>query len=195
MTRTSLLMVSTMGLAFTLAAGAQELASDSQLPVKPALTPAAPDPMETAARVSNAIEESSITPASGVTVSTHAGTIVLSGQVDSELERATAISSAQKAAAGSRVSSSIEIRAPQLRSTSTLQAEQQSLQLVRDVEAALKADTRTANLGVLVSASDAHVIVLQGLLSSRLGRSMVQEIVSRVKGVTRIDNRLELSGN
>lgn len=176
------------------AVGAQELASDSQLPVAPALTPVKPDAGESAARVTRALHETKGVPASDITVSTHAGTIVLTGEVDSEAQRAAAISVAERTAEGARVSNNIEVRPLEERPLKEQQAAQQSAQLVRDVEAALAANSRTAHLGIAVTSADGRVVVLQGLVSSRENRTAVQNVASRVKGVTRVDNRTVVPG-
>jgi osmotically-inducible protein OsmY len=70
------------------------------------------------------------------------------------------------------------------------QALQQSAQLVRDVEAALKADARTASMGIAVTSLDAQVVVLQGLVATSESRAAAQNIAVKVKGVKRVDNRL-----
>ena len=60
--------------------------------------------------VSKALKEAKGVPARGITVATHAGTIVLTGEVDTEAQRVAALSVAEKAAGGVRISSNIEVR-------------------------------------------------------------------------------------
>ncbi len=174
--------------------GAQELASDSQLPVAPVLTPVEPDPNESASRVKTAILETAGMAAHEISVATHAGTVVLSGKVNTEAERVAVIATAEKAAHGIRVSSSIELRPSDERPVKDQQAALQSVQFVREVEAALKADARTANLGITVTATDPGVILLQGLVPTAASRAAAQAVALQVKGVSRVDNRLQLPG-
>lgn len=168
-------------------AAAQERAADSSAPPPPV---AAPDPEAAAARVTHALKDTQGLPAGAVTVAIHAGTIVLTGEVDSEAQRLAARTAAEKAAEGVRVSEKIELRPLQERPLKDQLAIQQSAQLVRDVEAALKADSRTKNLGIAVASAEPKVILLQGLVASREDRTAAQQVVLRVKGVTRVDNRL-----
>ncbi len=172
----------------------QELASDSQLPVAPALKPVEPDPEATAEKVTQALKESKEVPATDITVSTHAGTIILTGEVNTEGQRTAAKSVAEMAAAGSRVSSNIEVRPPEDRPLETRQLAQHSAQVVGEVEAALQADARTRNLGVAVTSTDGHSVVLQGLVATPAIRAAVESVAAKVKGVMRIDNRLQLPG-
>jgi osmotically-inducible protein OsmY len=169
-------------------AGAQELPADpgAQIPV----AVATPDPEVAAASVSKALKEAKGVPARGITVATHASTIVLTGEVDTEAQRVAALAAAEKAAGGVRISSRLEVKPLEDRSPKEQLAAQQSAQLVRDVEAALKADARTAHFGIVVSSADANSIVLLGLVPTRENRTTVQSVASRVKGVGRIDNRV-----
>jgi len=173
----------------------QELASDSQLPVAPALKPVEPDQNATADKVTQALKDAKEVPDTDITVSTHAGTIILTGEVDTEVERTAAKSVAEMAAAGSRVSSSIEVRPPEDRSPEVRKVEQHSALVVSDVEAALQADARTKNLGVAVTSTDGHIVVLQGLVATPAIRATVESVAAKVKGVMRIDNRLQAPGS
>jgi osmotically-inducible protein OsmY len=174
---------------------AQELPPDAEMPARPALTPAAePDPEASAEKVRQALRETSGVPAAEISVGTHAGTILLTGEADSEAERVAANAAAQKAAAGTRVSNNIEVRPLAERSPQAQQIAEQKSQVVQDVEAALLADTRTANLGVAVTSEDGKVVVLQGLVPTRESRTAAQTLASQVKGVSRVDNRLQLPG-
>jgi osmotically-inducible protein OsmY len=89
-----------------------------------------------------------------------------------------------------RISANLEVRPLEDRSPQEQRAVQQSTQLVRDVEAALKADSRTANLGITVSSAAPQKVLLQGLVPTAESRTVVQTVVSKVKGVTQVENRL-----
>jgi osmotically-inducible protein OsmY len=156
---------------------------------------APPGPEVAAAQVSRSLKETQGVPARGITVATHASTVVLTGEVDTEAQRVAVLSVAEKAAGGVRISSNITVKAPEDRSPKEQLAAQQSAQLIRDVEAALKSDTRTANLGIVVSSADAGTIVLQGLVPAREIRTAVQNVASKVQGVNRVDNRLLVPGD
>lgn len=153
---------------------------------RPQPAPGAPkDPLLAAEQVKAALQGAAGVPPS-VVVSTHADTIVLTGQVDSEMDVSRAVMVAEQAAAGVRVSSQLEVRpggeVPQVTSR------------VREVEQALRADPRTANLGISVSIDDAQVIGLHGLVASAEARRVAEEIASGVPGVKRIHSRLVVPG-
>jgi osmotically-inducible protein OsmY len=175
-------------------ASAQELPAD---PARAAASEAAAkvDPEVAAASVSTALKAVKGVPGGAVTVATHAGIIVLSGEVDTEAQRVAAQAAAEKAAGGLRISSNIQVRALEDRSPKEQLAAQQAAQLVREVESALKADARTSNLGIIVSSAEANSVVLQGLVPTRENRTTVQNVVSQVKGVTRVDNRVLVLGD
>lgn len=143
-----------------------------------------------AKQVSAALRSAENLPANDISVTTHAHTVVLTGVVDNEAQRDAALAVAEKAAAGVRISANLEVRPLQDRPPQEQAAIAQASQLVREVEAALKADARTANLGVTVSAATADVVVLQGLVPSREHRTTVQIVVSKVSGVKQVENRL-----
>lgn len=151
---------------------------------------AKPDPEVAAAKVARALQGTQGLVARDLSVTNHAGTLVLTGKVDSEMQRVAALSAAEKAAAGVRITSSIEVRSLEERPLKEQQALQQSAQLVRDVEAALNADARTASLGIAVTSLDPQVVVLQGLVATSESRAVAQNIAVKVKGVKRVDNRL-----
>jgi hyperosmotically inducible periplasmic protein len=166
-----------------------------EAPADPTASPAAVvqvDVEAVAAQVTRALVGMPGVPPDSITVSTHANTIVLSGKVDNEAQREAAMAAAQKAAGGVRISPNVEVRPLQERSTQEQQAAAQSAQLVREVEAALKADSRTANLGITVSSADPHKVVLQGLVPAQEHRTAAQNVVSKVKGVTHVDNQLRV---
>lgn len=153
---------------------------------EPQTAPAAPkDPLLAAEQVKAALRVAAGVPRS-VVVSTHAGTVVLTGQVDSQMDVSRAVAVAEQAAAGVRVSSQLEVRpggeVPQVTSS------------VREVEQALRADPRTANLGISVSIDDAQVIGLHGLVASAEARRVAEEIASEVPGVKRVHSRLVVPG-
>lgn len=147
------------------------------------------DPEVAAEQVTRALQASPGVPAAEVVVSTHADTVVLTGEVGSEVEAARAVSAAEKASGGLRVSSQIEVRPDERQA-----AEEQSVQLVRSVEQALRQDSRTANLGVGVSIDDAHVIGLHGLVPSRETRTLAEDVAGRVAGAKRIRSHLVVPG-
>jgi osmotically-inducible protein OsmY len=166
---------------------AQQLPADPAAPIAP---PVQVDVETAAANVSGALKRTQGLPPDRITVSTHASNIVLTGQVDTEAQRAAALSAAEKAAAGVRISANVEVKPLAERSPQEQLAAQQATQLVRDVEAALKADSRTANLGITVSSTEPQKVMLQGLVPTAENRTVVQTVVSKVKGVTQVDNRL-----
>lgn len=173
---------------------AQELAPDVERPQSAVMTPAEPDPALAAARITAALKTAKGVPQTGITVATHAGTVTLSGEVNSNEEMVAVRSVAEKAAEGVRIFSSISVKPMEDRPIKDQQVAQQSAQLVSDVEAALKADSRTANLGIAVTTSDAKVVVLQGLVPTAENRSVVQTVAAKVKGVARVDNRVQVPG-
>jgi osmotically-inducible protein OsmY len=190
---TTLHLALLMGATISLGAGAQELHSDSQVPVAPVTAPEDADPAATAAKVTRALEDSNAVPAGEINVATHAGTIVLTGEVDSDQARHAATSVAEKAADGARVSNTVEVRPEGERSAMEQQALRQSAELVREVQTALQADARTASLGVTVANEEPQVIILQGLVPTAASRTAAMSVASKVKGVARIDNRLQLA--
>lgn len=154
-----------------------------------AADPEQKDPQAVAADVTKALRATREINSKDISVTTHAGTIVLSGSVATEPEAARAITVAEKAAAGVRVSSSVKVE-PQAPTA----PDSASVQLVRDVEAALHTDPRTTNLMITVGVDAQKIIQLQGLVPSRQDRAAAQTVASQVKGVTKVDNRLLPAG-
>lgn len=153
---------------------------------EPAPAPAAPrDPLLAAEQVKSALRDASGVPGS-IVVSTHADTVVLTGQADTELEASRAVSIAELAAGGVRVNSQIEVRpggeAAQVTSR------------VREVEKALREDPRTAELGISVSIDEAQVIGLHGLVASAEKRRLAEQIAGSVPGVKRVSSHLVVPG-
>lgn len=149
---------------------------------------AASDADALTSRVTAALASAGDVPEQDITVSTHAGTVVLTGFVGSDAERERALQVAEQAAQDTRVSSHLQIR-PQV------QAEQQAaLRLVRAVELALQRDARTAQIGVAVSIDDEGVIGLHGLVSSAESRALAEQVAARVEGVSRLRNHLLTPG-
>jgi osmotically-inducible protein OsmY len=147
------------------------------------------DPAAVAEQVKRALRSAAGVPEHEVTVTTHAETIVLTGEVDSTAEAARALSVAEAAAGGVRVSSNIEVR-----SEEQPQATAQAAQLVRDVDQALHRDSRTASLGIVVSIDERQVINLHGLVPSRASRAAAEEVARGVAGVKQIDSHLLAPG-
>jgi len=182
-------------LATTLSTSMAQQAPADAPPASAAMAPAVTDLETVAARVKSALQHADGVPARGLSVATHASTIVLTGEVDTEAQRVAALSAAEKAAGGVRISNNLEVRAAADRSPAEKLAAQQSTQVVRDVESALKGDSRVSNLGITVSSADGRTVVLQGLVPSRDTRTAVQNVVSKVAGVSRVDNRLLVPGD
>ncbi len=165
---------------------AELLATDPPAAVTPQPEP---DIKVAALKVEQALKNAAGLPAQGITVTTHASTILLNGKVATEADGARAESVAQTAAGKVRVSSQIEVAEP-----AASPAEQAAVSLVRNVEEALKRDMATANLGVTVSIDDQQTIGLYGLVPSREARSAVERVASRVQGVRKIESRLVIPG-
>lgn len=157
----------------------------------PAPAPAAgdTDPAAVAEQVAEALRGMSGVPAGEVVVSTHADTVVLSGEVGSEVDAARAVATAEDASGGVRVSNQLSIR-PDAEPA----ARQQAMQLVRNVEQALRLDERTSDLGVAVSVDEAQVIGLHGLVPTREGRAAAEEVAARAAGAARLRSHLVVPG-
>jgi osmotically-inducible protein OsmY len=170
-----------------LACAAQETGVAPDVASRAAVAPV--DPRVAAEEVSRALRAAAGVPAADVVVSTHADTVVLTGEVGSEVEAARAVSIAERAAGAVRVSSQISIRPGAAQA-----AEEQAAQLARSVERALREDPRTADLGVAVSVDAAQVIGLHGLVPTRESRTMAEELASRVAGAKRVRSHLVVPG-
>lgn len=155
----------------------------------PAPAAAAKSPAVAAQNVEQALLDTPGIPAGGVTVSTHADTVVLSGEVGSEVDVARAVAVAEAASGGVRVSNQMAVH-PDAQPA----ARQQAMQLVRNVEQALRLDERTENLGVAVSVDDAQVIGLHGLVPNRESRAAAEEVAARAAGATRLRSHLVVPG-
>jgi osmotically-inducible protein OsmY len=162
--------------------------SGAQVPAQPAAA-GLMDPEVAAGRVTQALRTTPGIPAGDVVVSTHADTVVLSGEVGSEVDVARAVAAAESASGGVRVSNQIAIRPD-----TDQAAQQQAMQLVRNVEQALRIDARTANLGVAVSVDEAQVIGLHGLVPDRESRAAAEEVAARAAGATRLRSHLVVPG-
>lgn len=174
-----------------LCSGGVAAAQDIGAPPAPAVQPpTTADANEAAARVKQALLQAQGRDARNISVTVHGETLVLTGQVDNQLQASVAASTAQAAAQGARVSNQLEVRPPeQLRSD-----ERREQQLVRDVETALRADPATANLGVAVSIDEAGVIGLHGLVPSRDSRAQAERVAARVTGAAKLRNHLAVPG-
>lgn len=120
-----------------------------------------------------------------IIVSTHAETIILTGHVPSTVDAARALSTAETAAGGIRISSQIEVKPGQPPAV-----EQRSADQVRDVEEALKQDSRTANLGIMVSVDERQMIGLHGLVPTRESSVAAESVAKQAVGAQRIRNYL-----
>jgi osmotically-inducible protein OsmY len=125
-----------------------------------------------------------------VSVASHASTVILTGSVSSEEQAAKIRAVAEKAAAGTRVSSRLEV--PEAADDAPLSP---SVQLVRDVEAALKKDPRTANLGISVSIDEQQTIGLHGLVPSNANSAAAQTVATQTAGVKKVRNYLVTPGS
>lgn len=148
-----------------------------------------PDAGMAAERVREALRRAGASPGDEVIVSTHSGTIVLTGELGSEVDVARALSLAEQAAGGLRVSSQITLR------PTAEDAARQAAKLAREVEMALRQDGRTANLGVAVSIDDeTQMIGLHGLVPSAESRRAAEDVAARVAGVKRVRSQLVVPG-
>jgi osmotically-inducible protein OsmY len=154
---------------------------------EPGVTAPGPDLGPTVERVTAALRAAAGVPAGDVTVSVHADTLVLSGELATEEDIARTLAAAGKAAQGTRISSHLKVRPGD-------QPLQPSVSLVREVEKALRQDPRTAALGVSVSIDDSQVIGLHGLVPSLANRQAAEEVAARVAGVKRIRSHLVVPG-
>jgi osmotically-inducible protein OsmY len=144
-----------------------------------------PDPAVAAEAVKRALAELREPSAAKVNVATHASIVVLTGSASSDAEASRIVSAAERAAGGVRVMSQLDVKP----STDAAQPAA-SMQLVSDVEAALRRDPRTKDLEVTVSLDAQQTIVLQGLVPSRENRAAAQAVAQQTRGVNRIENRL-----
>jgi osmotically-inducible protein OsmY len=147
------------------------------------------NPAKAAARVSEALKQEQGKDAQDISVGTHADAVVVTGEAGSEAAAAKAKSTAEKAAGDTRVTTHIEVKegAPPA-------AQVEAGQLARRVEAALKSDQRTANLGVTVLIDDQQRVGLHGLVPTRESRAVAESVAGKVAGAGRIRNHLELPG-
>jgi len=163
-------------------------AAEPSATLQPAQSDAPADPLNDPATAVSAVKRALANErlSSEISVSSHASTVVLTGKVASEAESARVQSVAQKAAGGLRVSARLEV--PETSSTAALPA---SAQLVRDVEAALRNDPRTADLGVTVSIDEQQTIGLHGLVPSSTASTTAQSVASKTRGVKKVSNHLQ----
>ncbi|MEJ0099237.1 MAG: BON domain-containing protein [Pseudomonadota bacterium] len=156
-------------------------------PTAPAQANAAADadPAAAVRAVEQALKNSRDPASDKVAVSSHASTIVLTGKADTQAEADRIQSIATTAAAGMRVSSEIEVDVDK---DAALQ--QASSQLLKDVDNALRSDSTTASLRVLIALDDDQGIVLSGPVPSRQAQAAVERVAKRVPGVRHVDNRL-----
>jgi len=160
---------------------AEDVRSSQPVPA----TAAAEDPEVAVKAVQLALSQAGLA-SKDITVASHASTVIVTGSVASEEEAAKVRTVAEKAAAGTRVSSRLEVPEPAANA-----APPAAVQLVRDVEAALKKDPRTANLGVSVSIDEQQTIGLHGLVPSSASSSAAQNVATQTKGVKKVRNYLQ----
>jgi osmotically-inducible protein OsmY len=147
------------------------------------------NPAKAAARVSEALKQEAGKDTQDISVGTHADAVVVTGEASSDAAAAKAKSTAEKAAAGTRVTTHIEVKegAPPA-------AQVEAGQLARRVEAALKSDQRTASLGITVLVDDQQRVGLHGLVPTRESRTLAESVAGKAAGAGRIRNHLELPG-
>lgn len=147
------------------------------------------DPRAAARDVEQALGKAEGVRAGDVQVSTHAETVVLTGEVGSDAAASRAQAVAEEAAGGLRVSSQIKVRPGEEQVM-----EARTARLVKNVEEALRRDPRTAELGVAVSIDDGQVIGLHGLVPDRTGRAAAEDVAGKVAGVTQVRSHLVIPG-
>jgi len=152
-------------------------------------TPVKKDPATAVQDIQRALRRADDVPSDAISVAVHAETVVLSGEVGSAEQAAKALSLAQQHAGDVKVSSHVEVKTP-----AEAPAPTATSGLVREVEQALKADRRTANLGVAVSVDADQVIGLHGLVPTRESRAAAEEIAARVDGVQSVSSHLMVAG-
>jgi osmotically-inducible protein OsmY len=146
-----------------------------------------PNAAEAVENVKRALRETNL-PANSIIVSTHAETVVLTGHVDSKVDAARAVSAAEAALDGRHVESQIEVRPQEQAAASGPNGP------LRDVQEALKQDSRTANLGIMVSVDELQVIGLHGLVPSRENSVAAEAVAKRAAGNQRVRNYLRVPG-
>jgi osmotically-inducible protein OsmY len=175
--------VAVLALALPCSGNAQEAES------APPAAAARRDPADSAGRVKQALQQAQGLRASDISVTVHGETVILGGKVDSPAQAAAAVRVAQAAVEGVRVYNQLEVRAPE-----ETPADRRDEKLVRDVEAALRADARTASLGVAVSMDESGVIGLHGLVPSQDSRAAAERVAAQVTGTRRLRNHLAIPG-
>lgn len=146
------------------------------------------DPELSAEQVRKALRGAAELSGQQINVSTHGDALVLTGEVSSIADAELALQTARGASGGMRVTSDLTT------SAAGTAAAQQQVSLVREVEKALRADGRTAPLGIAVSIDDGQVIGLHGLVPSAESRTAAEEVAARVTGVKRVRSHLVLPG-
>lgn len=150
---------------------------------------ATPDVAAAEARVNEALRASDVAPAGKVTVARHASSLVLSGEVDSQVERAQIEKVAGEAAKGVRITSHIEVRETATEGSTPAAP---AVETTRHIEQALRSDPRTANLGVAVSMDEERVIGLHGLVPTAANRWEAELVARGAAGSFRVRNHLQL---
>ena len=75
----------------------------------------------------------------------------------------------------------------------TVQAQAESARILRNVDAALRADARTAKLGLRLSMDNSGTIALHGEVPSKQNRATAESIAAKVAGPGRILNRISVT--
>jgi len=149
---------------------------------------AAPDVEAAEGRVNAALKASPAV-SDEVKVARHASSLVLSGEVDSEVARAEAEKVAGAAAEGVRVTSHVTVRED---AGTAATATPPAVETTRQIEQALRADPRTANLGVTVSMDEQRVIGLHGLVPTQSNRWEAELVARAAAGKLALRNHLQV---
>lgn len=75
----------------------------------------------------------------------------------------------------------------------TAQAQAESARILRNVDAALRADARTAKLGLRLSMDNSGTIAMHGEVPSKQNRAAAESIAAKVAGPGRIQNRISVT--
>lgn len=123
-----------------------------------------------------------------VRVARHASSLVLSGEVGNEVARAEAEKVAGEAAGEVRITSHLKVREDARAAGGT----PTPVELTRQIEQALRANPRTANLDVTVSVDEQRVIGLHGFVPSQSSRWDAELVARGTAGRLAVRNHLRI---
>jgi osmotically-inducible protein OsmY len=75
----------------------------------------------------------------------------------------------------------------------TAQAQAESARILRSVDSALRADARTAQLGLRLTMDNNGTIAMRGEVPSRQSRAAAESIATKAAGAGRIENRITVT--